>query len=221
MLRSLVGSEMCIRDRSHLATQLARGCVQFVDGNPAPGCPNGMVVFTGREQDGGGVTGQCDYQVWEMAPPNHATLGIHLGLDVDQMLAVFEPSATSWSQRINNQWDTAGIKDTAGYGTVTSHYGMHIVAWHIPLALTGQTANLQRGSLMFDPKMSMPFSLPVLLPGVLGTLAVRQPGEFSVKLTVGELQLSTLVVSGCVALGAPFYLRAGSPAVLFNCSNPS
>ena len=69
-------------------------------------------------------------------------------LDVQEMLAVFEPSATSWSQRINNQWsvfvptalpdllggdaslalclrDTAGIKDTSGYGTVTSHYGMH------------------------------------------------------------------------------------------------
>ena len=61
-----------------------------------------MVVLTGREADGD-ITGGCDLQVWEMAPPNHASLGIHLGLPVDEMLAVFEPSATSWSKRINNQ----------------------------------------------------------------------------------------------------------------------
>jgi hypothetical protein len=80
-----------------------------------------MVVLTGRAEDGD-RTGGCDLQVWEMAPPNHASLGIHLGQPVADMLAVFEPSATSWSKRLNNQWDTAGIKDTSGYGTVTSHY---------------------------------------------------------------------------------------------------
>jgi hypothetical protein len=119
---------------------------------------------------------------------------------------VFKPSATSWSRRINNQWDTAGIKDTSGYGTVTSHCelaafapsdhdnscllhslrsrclmkcvhlthrptrchigaltvsvhplpvdrdiiswpdGMHIVAWHLPLAISGK-----------DPTSTFPF----------------------------------------------------------------
>ena len=47
--------------------------------------------------------------------------------------------------------DTAGIKDTSGYGTVTSHYGMHMVAWHIPLAISGQQADLPRSSLTFAP----------------------------------------------------------------------
>jgi hypothetical protein len=111
------------RLEAQLATQLKRGCVHFEIGNSTalPGCPNGMVVLTGRAEDGD-RTGGCDLQVWEMAPPNHASLGIHLGQPVADMLAVFEPSATSWSKRLNNQWDTAGIKDTSGYGTVTSHY---------------------------------------------------------------------------------------------------
>jgi non-lysosomal glucosylceramidase len=80
------------RVKAHLATQLRRGCVHYAAGSnaPRPGCPNGMVVLTGREEDGGGTTGGCDLQVWEMSHPNHATLGVHMGLDVKEMLAVFE-----------------------------------------------------------------------------------------------------------------------------------
>ena len=110
---------------SHLTTQLQRNCVSFDHGKVVRGrCPNGMVVLTGRPNNRSiNKQSGCDLQVWEMANPNHATLGLHLGLDADEMLGVFQPSATSWSQRINNQWDTAGIKDTDGYGTVSSHYG--------------------------------------------------------------------------------------------------
>lgn len=41
-----------------------------------------------RQADGGGPTGGSDLQSWEMAAPDHATLGIHLGEDVDAMLQV-------------------------------------------------------------------------------------------------------------------------------------
>ena len=123
------------RLQSHLATQLKRGCVHYDIGSttPKPGCPNGMIVLTGRAEDGD-KTGGCDLQVWEMAPPNHASLGIHLGLDVQEMLAVFEPSATSWSQRINNQWsvfvptalpDLLGDDASLAFGSVPQGYCWH------------------------------------------------------------------------------------------------
>ena len=72
-----------------------------------------------------------------MSNPNHASLGIPMGQPVVEMLSVFEGSATSYSRRFNDQWDTAGLKDAAGNPTCTSHYGMHMVAWHIPLAVSG------------------------------------------------------------------------------------
>ena len=117
------------------------------------------------------------------------------------MLAVFETSATSWSKRLNNQWDTAGIKDTSGYGTVTSHYGMHMVAWHIPIAISGQQAALHNGSLTFAPKVKPPFVLPVFMPGVLGSLSATAGGSYTLALTVGELELDVLAVAGKAAPG--------------------
>ena len=167
---------------------------------------------------------------------------------------MFKPSATSWSRRINNQWDTAGIKDTSGYGTVTSHCellhsllqtlttpvyctacahapscvhltywstrcplgayclraircrltaimsdGMHIVAWHVPLAISGQRTELDKASLSFAPKVKTPFVLPIFMPGVLGTLNVTTGGQITVALTVGELSLEVLAVGASAA----------------------
>ncbi len=146
-----------------------------------------------------------------MAPPNHATLGLHLGQPVDEMLAVFESSATSYSRRINDQWNTAGLKDTAGYPTATSHYGMHMVAWHIPLALSGQQANLPNSSLVFAPRLQAPYSLPLLLPGVFGVLSSTTAGKYSVRLTVGELKLEHLAVDGHAAPAAVWLVAGGPP----------
>lgn len=131
-----------------------------------------------------------------MAAPNHATLGLHLGEDPVEMLKVFELSATSLSKLINNQWDTAIAKDSKGMPTISSHHGMHMVAWHIPLALSGQAADLPKGSLTHKPKVAPPYALPIFLPGVVGQLSSPAAGHYSVRLTVGELWLDVLSVDG-------------------------
>jgi hypothetical protein len=75
------------------------------------GCDKaGMVIMTGRQTVGG-----TDWQVWEGAAPNHATLSIHAGEAPATALTNFHASATSWSERVNDQWNTAGIKDSDGY----------------------------------------------------------------------------------------------------------
>ena len=52
--------------------------------------------------------------IWEGGAPNHATVAIRTGVPPATALEDFRKSATSWSQRINDQWNTAGIKDTDG-----------------------------------------------------------------------------------------------------------
>ena len=60
----------------------------------------------------------------------------------------------------------------------TSHYGFHIVLWHIPLAVSGQVWDGVTGSLSFNPRppssatasATGDYSLPFFVPGGSGTL---------------------------------------------------
>ena len=97
--------------RSHLAAELKTNCMHAEGETLVPGCDKaGMVIMTGRQTIGG-----TDWQIWEGAAPNHATLSIHTGEAPATALTNFHASATSWSERVNDQWNTAGIKDSDGY----------------------------------------------------------------------------------------------------------
>ena len=107
-LGRLVSSDDKIK--SHLAAELATNCVRAEGAALVDGCDDaGIVILTGRTPPG--VT---DWQIWEGGAPNHATVGLQTGEPPATALANFQKSATSWSQRINDQWNTAGIKDTDG-----------------------------------------------------------------------------------------------------------
>lgn len=121
----LVSSEEKLK--SHLAAELATNCVHADGEDLARGCDDaGIVILTGRA-----TPGVTDWQIWEGGAPNHATVAIRSGESPATALSNFKKSATSWSERINDQWNTAGIKDTDGYPTVTSHYGFHMVSWSV------------------------------------------------------------------------------------------
>lgn len=183
-----------------------------------------MVILTGRQR-----VGVTDWQIWEGGPPNHATLAIRAGVPPAVALKNFHSSATSWSERINDQWNTAGIKDTDGYPTVTSHYGFHMVSWHIPLAITGQLADLSSStnrSLTFAPTVDAPYTLPLMLPGLLGTVSSSATGRYTVSLTVGAIELDLLAVDGSAAPhtapGSGVQLSAdGSPVSWSSTDRPS
>ena len=93
-----------------------------------------------------------------------------------------------------------------------------MTAWHIPLALSRQQASRggANASLTFSPRLPCPYSLPVFLPGVLGTLtcvAGAASGETAVlELTAGgALELDHLAVSGKAYPRLPVKLQVGSP----------
>ena len=99
-----------------------------------------------------------------------------------------------------------------------------MVEWHLPLAISGQHADLPAGSLRFDPKVPAPFTLPVYLPGVLGTLEAAPAGAaddavtsasavtYTLRLSIGSLSLKHLAVGASVC-DKPVDLHAGQPGV--------
>ena len=205
---------------SHLRYVWQQNCVHTNDESGAiqPGCLNGLVIMTKRPVE------LTDLQVWEMATHNHVSLLLHrkrtqkrLGQQrqapspsLEDILGLSEGTGTSYSQRINDQWNVAGIKTNDGFPSITSHYGYHMVAWHTPFAVTGQIVDLSGASksVSFDPLFTTcvdggaGYAFPVLLPGVVGVLTCHASSDggtpsYTLLLSKGTLQdISTLMVSG-------------------------
>ena len=149
-----------------------------------------------------------------MGNPNWAALKLHLGADPGKCLSVAEKTLDRWRSVNTDQWNVAGLMGGLGYGAdgqpwATSHYGYYMSSWHILFALTGQQANLPRGTLTFDPKVTAPYRYPVLLPGILGSIVAEKASEetassvgggngvkYTLTLTYGRLKLTLLSVSG-------------------------
>merc|ERR1711998_131027 len=113
------------------------------------------------------------------------------------MSALEQPkkSLTNWRDGLKDLWNVAGIADqSSGLPSITSHYGYFMTAWHLPLAISGQQADLPKGTLAFTPKIASPYSLPLLLPGVSGLLRSPKDLSYEVELTVGSLELASLEV---------------------------
>lgn len=153
--------------------------------------PYGLVVLTNKSI-------QRLPEIWQGGSPNWASLNIrNKFMSVTDALTQPAKSLGLWRSVINDQWNTCGIATRDGRSSVTSHYGFHMVAWHIPLTISGQDANLPEGELSFDPRVMTPYKLPVLLPGITGTLTGTSK-SFSFTLIIGKLYLKRLAVGSSV-----------------------
>jgi non-lysosomal glucosylceramidase len=212
----------------HLAYTAKANCVHNdpKTGDVVPGCPNGLVIMTERPVQ------LTDLQVWEMATYDHAVVALWRNSTAASTAALnlAQGTGTSYSDRINDQWNIAGIKMNDGYPSITSHYGYHMTSWHLVFALSRQQADLSNpsngGSLTFDPlSFSFPcvkpgdkgYTLPFLLPNIVGTVSctVTAAGapQYAVDLTVGEVELAKLSVSGHSYPSAPVKLVVGAGVV--------
>ena len=57
-----------------------------------------------------------------------------------------------------DQWNVVAVYGGLGYGAeglpaANSHYGYHLVAWHLLFALTGQVYSARSRSLTFAPAL--------------------------------------------------------------------
>lgn len=160
--------------------------------------PYGFIIQTGRYPYPGPAQ---DNSLWQMASPNWAALMLHRGAAVDGSLSQPAKSLGLWRSQLNDLWNVAGVAggiDLPQFGLpwITSHYGYAMSSWHILFALSGQNATLP--SLTFAPRMEAPYSLPVLLPGVVGSVADDGAGQLTLSLTVGSLSLTHLAVGSAV-----------------------
>lgn len=85
--------------------------------------------------------------------------------------------------------------------------------------MSGQLADLsnpKNRSLTFVPSLTPPYSLPIMLPGVLGTVSSSAAGKYSVELTIGSIDLDLLSVDGHAAPGATVHLSSTTGPVTWS-----
>lgn len=161
--------------------------------------PYGLRMLTGREP----LTNPQDNSIWMGASQDWSVLKLWLGSDIDLAMSQSVKGIDHVRLTLNDQWNTHGLYAGDGYGVggkpwTTSHYGFHMVLWHLPFAFSGQYVDLPNGILKFSPKRRTPFMLPVLIPNILGTISSTSTSDgrtqYSLSLSVGSLSLNTLAI---------------------------
>ena len=171
--------------------------------NKTNGTPFGFLVQTGRYPYPGPAQ---DNAVWMMANPNWASLALWRGMAAEDALPVAQVALGRWREEpLNDLWNVAGVMGGLGYGAegmpyITSHYGYYMSSWHLVFALSGQFFDAPSGSLAFAPKVTPPFSLPVLIPRTVASIAATADGSFTLRVRAGEpLRLSAVRVGEVAA----------------------
>ena len=172
--------------------------------------PYGLLCQTGRyDYPGPSAIGHdADNSVWLMANPNWGTLSLWRGGDVEEALAVVEKTYGWWRSSLNDLWNVVALHGGVGYGAegmplANSHYGYHMVGWHLLFALSGQQYSRPDQTLTFRPRAgSEPFRLPVMVPNTAGVIS-RTAG---LRSAYGRALGDTYVLE--VVAGEPLKLQA-------------
>ena len=177
--------------------------------------PFGFVVQTGR-YTGDAQTSSGDNSLWLMGNPDWATLSLRRGGDVDVAMEIMGKTLRWWREGLKDMWNIVAVGggvgnpgQPAGSPQANSHYGYHMTMWHTVGALTGQFYDAPAGILSFTPRMSPPFTLPVLLPGSVLTLSQQHAGgPYTLQFEGGAplIRLATLSAGGHV-MDSPRPLR--------------
>ena len=133
------------------------------------------------------------------------------GFDAQDALQQAKKAIDHVRSGLNDQWNFHGVYSGTGYGLdglpwCTSHYTFHMVLWHIPFALSGQSFSAPNATLSFDPKLPCPYKVPFYTPFATGTLQCtvlhrthrknQETKKFDILSTSGDISLQILEVSG-------------------------
>ena len=129
-------------------------------------------------------------------------------MDPQKALLQAEKAIENVRSELNDEWDFHGLYSGNGYGLdglpwCTSHYAFHMVLWHIPFAISGQSFSAPEATLSFEPKLSCPYNVPFYTSFATGTLQCtfvqkrnQTKMKFQIMSTSGEMFLQQLAVSG-------------------------
>ena len=100
-------------------------------------------------------------------------------MDPEEAMDQAIKSLDNYRSTLRDQWNIHGMTSSSHYGLdglpwATSHYTLHLVLWHLPLALSGQQYNAPEGKITFDPKYSPPYWLPFYTPSCLGNIEAKE-----------------------------------------------
>ena len=163
--------------------------------------PYGLRMLTGREP----LTNPQDNSIWMGASQDWSVLKLWLNEEVENAMTQSVKGLDHVRKTLNDQWNTHGLYAGDGYGLggkpwTTSHYGFHMVLWHLPFAFSGQYTDLSKGVLTFAPKIRSPFILPVLIPNILGSISATPSSQgetsYTLSISVGTVAINTLAVDG-------------------------
>ena len=181
--------------------------------------PYGLIAQTGREP----LSDSQDNSIWMGGSQDWTALALRLeAFNASRAFSQGQKGMDNWRLRLNDQWNVWGLAGGMGLGMdglhwATSHYGFHMVLWHTPFAVSGQTYFAPNGTLSFAPRLQPPYTLPVLIPNVLGTLQAGAPDAgsdmvqyvLSITAGTGEVTLRSLQVNGCSAGNVPLTAARG------------
>jgi len=140
-----------------------------------------------------------DDVIWMGGSPDWTTLMLWLGGDFNDSMSQAEKALGWWRTGLNDMWNINGIIGGVGYGIdgqpyCTSHYGFHMVLYHIPFAISGQYYNAVNQTLQFNPATPSPYQLPWFVPTSGGYITSSSTGHYSLTVLYGSVQLSSLSI---------------------------
>jgi len=147
--------------------------------------------------------------IWMSASPDWTVLQLHLGMNPKNALEQVSKSLDNYRTTLRDQWNVHGLTSSKSYGLdglpwATSHYTLHLLVWHVPMALTRQFYFAPNGTLTFDPTFEPPYWLPFYTPTSMGHIECeqRKDGEnyveivYKLEVSSGSLELNHLSISG-------------------------
>lgn len=162
--------------------------------------PYGLRMLTGRHP----LNNSVDNAIWMGGSQDWSVLNLWFNIDPENATSQSMKGLNHIRQTLNDQWNTHGIYASDGYGVggkpwITSHYGFHMVLWHLVFAFSGQYTDLPTGVLSFKPKLQAPFVLPVLIPNTLGSISATPLSNSQISYTLslisGNLSLKQLSIN--------------------------
>jgi len=114
----------------------------------------GLRMLTGREP----LTNPQDNSIWMGTSQDWSVLNLWFNMESESALTQSKKGLNHVREILNDQWNVHGLYAGDGYGVggkpwVTSHYGFHMVLWHLAFALSGQYTDLSK--LLFKIKINL------------------------------------------------------------------
>ena len=159
-------------------------------------------------------------------PPTWSYLQLARGiLPREEALAPLFRMSENFRSRLRDMWNLRALTHTdgslapaetnrtieLGAPREQGHYGFMLTDLYLLPLLSGLDADLPSGRLSLAPKYPPPYTMPVLLAGMEGSLTSLEAGSYELKVAFGRLQLPAspgLIVDG-VPLGKAVSLTNG------------